>query len=65
MVMKFVKSKFGKKLAEVLLIAGGLNWGLTLFNVNLVDMLPSFVPQVVYALVGLAAVMAIVDMVRK
>ncbi len=43
----------------VLLIVGGLNWGLTAFNYNVVDMLlgaGSSLAMIVYVLVGLAAV---------
>lgn len=43
----------------ILLAIGGLNWGLTAFNFNLVEMLlgswPSVV-MIVYVLVGLSAV---------
>lgn len=45
-------------LARILLIVGGLNWGLVAFKYNLVEMLFGSWPQVVmivYALVGLAA----------
>ncbi|HME86945.1 MAG TPA: DUF378 domain-containing protein [Candidatus Nanoarchaeia archaeon] len=44
--------------ALVLLIVGGLNWGLSLWNVNLVTMLLGAWPMVVnvvYGLVGLSA----------
>ncbi len=46
--------------AFILLVIGGLNWGLVaLFNVNLVEMLLGawpMVAKIVYALVGLSAV---------
>jgi hypothetical protein len=45
-------------LARILLIVGGLNWGLMAFKYNLVEMLFGSWPQVVmivYVLVGLAA----------
>lgn len=45
-------------LARILLIVGGLNWGLVAFKYNLVEMLFGSWPQVVmivYVLVGLAA----------
>lgn len=45
-------------LTAILIIVGGLNWGLAVFNFNLVEMLlGSFVwlEKTVYALVGLAA----------
>lgn len=46
-------------LAEILLIIGGLNWGLTIFDVNLVTILFGSVPflaNLVYGLVGASAV---------
>jgi len=39
----------------LLLIVGGLNWGLTVFGFNVVDKLGSTVATIVYALVGLSA----------
>lgn len=46
-------------IAEILVIIGGLNWGLVgLANMNLVDILVGGMPpldKVVYALVGLSA----------
>ncbi len=44
--------------AMILVIVGGLNWGLVAFDINLVDMLLGSIqplPQIVYALVGLSA----------
>lgn len=55
------------KVATLLLIIGGLNWGLVAFDYNLVDSLfgeGSTISMVVYALVGLAAVWCIIAMVR-
>lgn len=46
-------------IAFVLVIAGGLNWGLAAFNYNLVKMIVGSWPvveQVVYVLIGLSAV---------
>jgi uncharacterized membrane protein YuzA (DUF378 family) len=47
---------------SILLIVGGLNWGLVgLFNLNLVDLIfgvGSLLSKVVYILVGLSAVVA-------
>jgi len=55
--------KFLDMLAWILLIVGGLNWGLVgLFNFNLVDtlfMAGSTATMVIYTLVGVAAVYAI------
>lgn len=45
--------------AFVLLVVGGLNWGLVAFNVNVVNLVLGSVPyleQVVYVLVGLSAI---------
>jgi uncharacterized membrane protein YuzA (DUF378 family) len=60
------------KIANVLLVVGGLNWGLVgFFKYNLVDKIfgaGSGVSRVVYAIVGLAAVymtMSIVMMMSK
>ena len=39
----------------LLLIVGGLNWGLTAFGYNVVDMLGSTISMIIYVLVGLAA----------
>lgn len=53
-------------LAAVLLVVGGLNWGLVgLVNFNLVDFLFSSMPVVenaVYTLVGLAAVYQVIGL---
>lgn len=54
-----------KMLAYLLVIVGGLNWGLFgLMDVNLVNLLLGSVPAletVVYVLVGLSAVWLLVD----
>lgn len=50
--------KWYDSLAYFLLVVGGLNWGLTLFNFNLVDWIfgaGAVLGQVVYGLVGIAA----------
>jgi uncharacterized membrane protein YuzA (DUF378 family) len=41
--------------AMVLVIVGGLNWGLALWDVNLVTMIFGGIASWIYALVGLAA----------
>lgn len=50
----------------VLVIVGGLNWGLVALNFNLVEMLFGSIPvlvTLVYALVGLAAIyLAVISM---
>jgi uncharacterized membrane protein YuzA (DUF378 family) len=50
-----------KWIAWILVIIGGINWGLVgLFNVDLVAYLPAVLAKVVYILVGLSAVVMIV-----
>lgn len=55
--------------AWVLIVVGGLNWGLVgVFDYNLVDSLfgvDSTLSNVVYALVGLAAVYSLVSVLMK
>lgn len=49
------------KLTFILLVIGGLNWGLLgAFNLNVVDKLGSGVAMVVYILVGLSAIYEVV-----
>ena len=45
-------------IAFILLVVGGLNWGLAVFDINLVEMLLGVgtLAKVVYGLVGLSAV---------
>lgn len=46
-------------IAFILLVVGGLNWGLVVFGYNVVDMIlgsGSVASKVVYALVGLSAI---------
>lgn len=56
-------------LAQILVIVGGLNWGLVgLLNINLVTMLFGFMPllvTIVYALVGLSALYMLYKMFSK
>lgn len=44
--------------AFILLVVGGLNWGLTAFGWNLVEMIfgMSMIAKIIYVLVGLSAV---------
>ncbi len=53
-------------IAKILVIVGGLNWGLVgMFNFNLVDAIfgeGSVGSQVVYIIVGLAALLTIIDL---
>jgi len=64
--------KMGKStldwIALILLIVGGLNWGFSVFNWNLVDAIFGAWPAVVntvYALVGLAALYTIYYLVKE
>jgi uncharacterized membrane protein YuzA (DUF378 family) len=45
-------------IALILLIIGGLNWGLAIFNINLVPLIfrVDILIKIVYALVGISAV---------
>lgn len=45
-------------IALILLIIGGLNWGLAIFNINLVPLIfrVDILIKVVYALVGISAI---------
>jgi uncharacterized membrane protein YuzA (DUF378 family) len=54
-------------IAAILLIVGGLNWGLAIFNINLVTLIfrLSLLVNIVYALVGLSAIWQIVAMTKK
>ncbi len=44
------------KVTFILLVIGGLNWGLSLFSINLVSYLGDSLGMVVYALIGLSAI---------
>jgi len=55
-------------IALILLIVGGLNWGLAIWNVNLVTALFgswAVLVKIVYALVGLAALYTIYFLFKK
>ena len=54
-------------IAKILLIVGGLNWGLAIFNVNLVTLIfrVGVLVNIVYALVGVAALYEIYAMMKK
>ncbi len=57
------------KIALILTIVGGINWGLVgIADFNLVNMLLGFAPmleRIVYIIVGLSAIYAAYDMVQK
>lgn len=53
-------------IALVLLIIGGLNWGLTAFDMNIVEKLGShMVAKTVYVLVALSAVYVAIQLLTK
>jgi uncharacterized protein len=60
-------SSFGF-ISLVLVIIGGLNWGLVgLMGLNLVDAIfgPGLISRVIYILVGIGAVLLLIEMFRK
>lgn len=54
-------------IAFILVVVGGLNWGLVAFDFNLVSMLlgTGTAAKIVYALVGLSAVYAFFKVITK
>lgn len=61
--------KYLKWLAMPLLIIGGLNWGLAIFDINLVTLLLGSVAngllvKVVYGLVGVSALYGVYELVK-
>lgn len=65
-----MKKGFWKKTAEWLLIAGGLNWGLTVVNFNLVQWLAEVVKipaiePIVYSAVGISAVILLLNKLKN
>lgn len=60
--------KIVKTVAIWLLIIGGLNWGLTAFNFNVVDMIfgaGSTLSMLIYILIGLSALVKLWAMFMK
>ena len=51
-----MKGKGLHMITWILLIIGGLNWGLTAFKLNVVDQLGSQLSMIIYILVGLSAI---------
>jgi uncharacterized protein len=54
--------------AIVLLIAGGLNWGLRIFSINIVNMLLHNMPiveNIVYGLIGVSALYSIYSLANS
>ena len=53
-------------IAKILLIIGGLNWGLAIWDINIVTMVSAGIfADIVYALVGLSALWLIYKLVKK
>lgn len=51
--------------ARILLIVGGLNWGLSIFGVNLVEFLPwPMLQTIIYGAIGIAAIVEIYNMAQ-
>ena len=54
-------------MAKILLIVGGLNWGLVIFGINLVTIISfgvAAIANLVYALVAIAAVVELVKIFK-
>ena len=55
-------------IAKILLIVGGLNWGLFIFGINLVEIISfgvKIIANIVYALVAIAAIVELVKLFKK
>ena len=55
-------------IAKILLIVGGLNWGLFIFGINLVEIISfgvSIIANIIYALVAIAAILELVKLSKK
>jgi uncharacterized membrane protein YuzA (DUF378 family) len=53
-------------IARILVIIGALNWGLAIFDINVVSYLSvSWLMTLVYALVGLSGIWEIVKLAKK
>ncbi|MAG25066.1 DUF378 domain-containing protein [Candidatus Pacearchaeota archaeon] len=53
-------------IAKILLIIGGLNWGLAIWNINLVTAVSDGIfATIIYALVGISALWAVYKLVKK
>jgi len=64
-----MRSTTFKHLANWLVVVGGLNWGLTLFNFNVVTWLAGIVnwstlATVLYALIGVSALVKASELVK-
>ena len=55
-------------IAKILLVIGGLNWGLFIFGINLVEIISfgaAIVANIVYALVAIAAIIELIALFKK
>ena len=55
-------------IATILVVIGGLNWGLTALGYNVVNMALGSIPMLekaIYLIVGIAALVEIYEMVKK
>lgn len=59
------KMKWYDWTAIVLLVVGGVNWGLAIWDVNLVTMIFGGLANWVYGLVGISAVYSIFSLAKK
>lgn len=51
--------------SKVLLIVGGINWGLAIWNINIVSGLPSYGQTIVYGLIAASALIAAYKWIKK
>lgn len=60
------KMKLLDYIAYILLLVGGINWGLAVFNLNLVSQIIPFVllRNVIYGAVGLSAIYGIYTLIK-
>ena len=54
------------KIAQILLVIGGLNWGLAIVEINLVEIIANaitlpIIGSIIYALVGISAIISVID----
>ena len=53
-------------IAQILLVIGGLNWGLAIVEINLVEIIANaitlpIIGTIIYALVGISAIISVID----
>ncbi len=65
-VLTMAKASNLEKTAHILVLIGGLNWGLVgAFGLNVVDMLGGMIAKIVYILVGLSALWGLWGLFKK